>query len=381
MVIRPQGPQTDQLALNHGGRSIRSTQTHGERAIGSFFPKLPDELYATTRMAEGTHGWLAAQGTQFLSSARGIAARALDAAPEIQVVHVPRNYCWAVPSALRQSVEFRLYETPSGTVQLDPDWDRSDHLLILHPHLGIPLDVRGKFRRAKVLWDLSHDPLMEITEVAPEQGRFASLRKTIPLPDGAASAIPWVRTWVSGQAPQGNADMIDAMRRRALEPSAPPPGDYERYLAHEAGIGSSPGAAMSVAATDWLARIDVVALREARADAYAHATAVAGTWSPRRAAPPGERPERARPLGLELEFGSQRARDAARTHLSEQAIFTPVYWMGTHATTTHLGEPPTSEGRRTLVVPTDWRFQSGDASRLALALGFLQDHGMLEEGK
>jgi len=215
--------------------------------------------------------------------------------------------------------------------------------------------------------DHSHDPFSPWAVGSNADYAFSSLRKTLPVPDGA---ILWSPRGLDlppqpRQTAEGSELKLAAMllKGRYLENG----GDdalKERFrrlqIEGEEQLGRAPVAAASQAAREAVIGGAPLPWRVRRADNAVH---LLGALSGLEIAEPlfDEWPAGAAPLGVVLLFESEETRDRARETLRQAGVYCPVHWPI---------ERPASErvrdlSARVLTIPTDWRYSAADMERVA----------------
>lgn len=126
--------------------------------------------------AEVDHDWhLFGTGRQAL--------RALVSMHSWRRVWVPTYYCHDVTATLRQVCDVQLYEAAPFDDTIDLEADRDEAVVVVE-YFGLRSSVT--VHGGHVLLDLTHDPGAMYVYERPPDFSFASLRKTLPTPDGGA---------------------------------------------------------------------------------------------------------------------------------------------------------------------------------------------------
>ena len=335
-------------------RSVSTAQSpaHGRPWLqrSALFASGRDALVGLLRWGVGRHGW--------------------------RRVWLPSYNCPEVPAALlaavRDSVELRAY--PDALMDAAADLAAiptapGDVVLLVNqlgarpaPDIG-PARARGVI----VVEDHSHDPGSAWAEASGADYAFASLRKTLPIPDGGAVWSP--RGLDLPPEPAGGherARLADALgaRRRRLRPDD---RLVFRALARAASGSPEPvpGVAISPVSRALLPDMPVGAWRERRrrnldilADGVAPATGVRVLRAPNGGVA----------FALTLVFDDAEARAAVRSALISRAVVPLVLWP-LHPTR-HWGVGPADAelSRRVLSIQGDQRFDADDMHRLAAVL-------------
>ena len=215
--------------------------------------------------------------------------------------------------------------------------------------------------------DHAHDPASEWANASEADYAFSSLRKTLPVPDGAILWSP--RGLPVPDQPSGGADgselklaamllkgeylgggddhLKDRFRRLQL--------DGEERLAESGVSGASP------ATREALVRGVPLPWRAKRAENVARLLAALHDWE---GAEPlfTEWPADAAPLGAVYVFESAAERDRVRELLREGGVYCPVHW----ADAAESGSERVRDlAQRILTIPTDWRYAAADMARIA----------------
>ncbi len=291
-------------------------------------------------------------------------------------VWLPSYNCPEVPAALLASagegVELRAY--PDAALEAPPDLDAipagPGDVVVVVNQLGVrarPDIARARGRGVVVVEDHSHDPASSWALESGADFAFASLRKTLPIPDGGAVWSPHGY----GLPPEPRGDDPGRERlARALHArdwrSAPDERLRFRALARAAaGPGEPrPGAAISPVTRALLPQMPVRAWRERRRrnlDILADAAAAAGA---RILGAPGGGVA----FALTLVFDGADARAAVQGALTARAAVPAVLWPLDPARDWGAGPADADLSSRILSVHGDQRFDAHDVRRLATLL-------------
>ena len=289
---------------------------------------------------------------------------------------LPDYFCHEVAVGWERLADVRVYED-------DPRWEepRWETLHAAPGDMVVAVDYFGV--RGEAGWeersgagafvlveDHSHDPFSPLAVASSADFAFSSLRKTLPVPDGAilwsprgldlppqprepadGSELKLAAMLLKGRylANGGDEGLKERFRRLQIE--------GEERLARTSVAAASPAAREVViggAPLPWRVR---------RADNALH---LLGSLSGLQTAAPlfEEWPAGAAPLGVVLLFESHEVRDRVRETLREAGVYCPVHWPN---------ERPASErvrdlSARVLTIPTDWRYSAADMERVASLL-------------
>ena len=293
-------------------------------------------------------------------------------------LHVPSYFCVGVAAALSAELPIAWYRhLPDG---LGPRWDtlrvRDGDVVLAQNLFG--REVAGPWRAwiaahpgVPVIEDHSHDPFGDWTRHSTAAYAVASLRKTLPLPDGG---LLWSPQGLPLPAPHGPPGLGSELKLAAmLLKTAWLDGRPVRRAAfrrlQQRGerllLGSAAPPAATTAAV--LPSLDVVGLR------------AASTWQTRAlvaalpARTPGWRvlgggPGDAAPFRVQLLCRSEAERDDLQRHLARHRVYAPVHWRQDRAGWWSGDEEAAALGARLLTVPVDHRCGAVDIRRVAEVL-------------
>jgi hypothetical protein len=286
---------------------------------------------------------------------------------------LPDYFCHEVAVRWSEAAQIELYEDDPRWPE--PRWEtlRPDprDVVIGVNYFGVRRGDPWRDWRAEtecvLVEDHAHDPASEWATVSAADYAFSSLRKTLPVPDGAILWSP--RDLPLPDQPAGGADgselklaamlmkgeylgngdsgLKDRFRRLQL--------DGEERLAGAALSGASP------ATRESLVRGVPLPWRARRSENTARLLSALHGWS---AAEPlfTEWPADAAPLGAVLVFESGEERDAVRETLREADVYCPVHWADAAESSS---DRVRDLAARILTIPTDWRYSAADMTRVA----------------
>lgn len=285
----------------------------------------------------------------------------------LERVLVPSFFCPRVTATLARELPVAVYpdapgEPPPAALEAGP----RDVLLVVNTY-----GLRAKARvstRAVVLEDHSHDPLSDWAFQSEADYAVASLRKTLPLPDGGVlwspggRALPPERRWTAAHA-RTAAGRLAAMawKRQYLQGL---PLDKEtfrsRALDAEAALGSGEISGITPLSRERLPGLPATAWRERRARNLAAFRSALGDV-------PGARLLEA-PFAATLLFDAPEGREHVRSALVAARIYPAVVWPLDEAAPP--GVPPAHRelSRRLLSIHCDFRYDEGDMERVADAV-------------
>ena len=286
---------------------------------------------------------------------------------------LPDYFCHEVAVGWERLVALRTYED-------DPRWEepRWDTLKAARGDLVVAVnyfgarEARGWEQRSGdfvLVEDHSHDPFSPSAVASSAPFAFSSLRKTLPVPDGAILWSPKGRDLPPQprSAAEGSELKLAAMllKGRYLQEG----GDElkERFrrlqIEGEEQLGQAKVAAASTATREAVVGGAPLPWRVRRAD---NAVYLLGALSRLRLAEPlfDEWPAGAAPLGVVLLFESPEVRDRVREALRHAGVYCPVHWAIQRAASDRVVDLST----RVLTIPTDWRYSTPDMERVAALL-------------
>jgi hypothetical protein len=288
------------------------------------------------------------------------------------VAHLPSYYCPEVVEDVARVIEVRRYDAGpdgAGADGAGPDGagsapviGRSDVVIAMCYFGEPPVVPEPAHSPAALIVDASHDPCAPWLAGSRADYVFASLRKTLPLPDGGA-------VWSAGGRPlppplpttdQQLATVgrfLSAMCLKAAYLNGAPVVK-ERYLdlyaAGDAALRSPGLSGISDYSRQSLATLPVVELRRRRIDNANGLAADLATLRGARA--------RAHPFGVVLRCDSASRREAVRAALISRAVYPAVLWrIPTGAAPAHQLDL----SRRMLFLHTDFRWSREDMRRVA----------------
>lgn len=296
-------------------------------------------------------------------------------------VWLPSYNCPEVPAALLAShglgVELLAYSDADlgGPADLAAIPAVAGDVVVVVNQLGVrprPDVATARARGLVVVEDHSHDLGASWALESHADFAFASLRKTLPIPDGGAVWSP--RSLDLRLEPQGGADRPGSRRGERLaaalaargRAAADEPLRFRALARAAAGSDEpAPGAAISSVSRALLAGMPVHAWRERRRQNLAILADAAASAAGLRVL---AAPEGGVAFALTLVFDSAGARDAARRALAARAVTPSVLWPLDPGRDWGAGPADANLSSRTLSVHGDQRFDAGDMRRLAAIL-------------
>lgn len=229
-------------------------------------------------------------------------------------------------------------------------------------------ETRAALRQqgAWLIEDHSQDPWSELAWISQADYVFASLRKTLPLPDGGVLWSPqqWELPLQEGVPPQVSALRLAAMfaKRAYLR------GEFEDkplfrewYVAAEEELNNFPQAPMSLQSRAILERFDVPRWRAARAKNYQvlvehlEPRLLFDNWGMSASVP----------MGAVLVLKDQQSRDALRAFLIQHQVFPAVLWPLVSELPADIAASSASFADCMLLLHCDGRYNNTDMVRVA----------------
>jgi hypothetical protein len=288
-------------------------------------------------------------------------------------LHVPSYFCVGVAEALAAQIPIAWYRhLPDGS---GPHWET------LRPATGDVVLAQNLFGRedgtrwrdfmaahpgVTVLEDHSHDPFSVWARTSTAPYAVASLRKTLPLPDGG---LLWSPRGLHLPAPRGPASpgshlkLAGMLLKAAWRDGRRVLKDDFRALesrGEQALLGSTGPAAPLTAAV--LPLLDIAAVRAADLARAAELTAALPVgWALRGT------------FRVQLCCGSEAVRDDLQRHLARHRIYAPVHWRQDRTGWWSGDDQAAGWAARMLTVPVDHRCGPADVQRIAAVLTDFSD--------
>ncbi len=333
--------------------------------------------------------WLPASYQLFSTGTACLKAIAADRQPSANSprprIHLPSFYCITVARALSADFDICWYSdvptqsTPDfGSIHAEP----GDYILILNT---FGLRMRGPWTRwteqhsgVISIEDHSHDPFSTWAKTSTADYAFASLRKTLPLPDGGILYSPKGHSIRKPSNPipsEGAKKRLTAMllKNAFLRGGSVDKDAYRQLeIASNADLESELDVAASAFTRQVLPALDISGMRLRKQQNIRYFLAQSANrhsclWSPLFDDP--QSPDGV-PLNAIVVCRSRTVRDALRIHLIERKIFTAIHWSldDEMAATDPLAHQLSD---RVLTVPLDFRYGKDDVERVfETMLGF-----------
>ena len=287
---------------------------------------------------------------------------------------VPSHFCQEVLLPLGDAgVELAAYPAPAEQEGLPPiripaepgDAVLDVNLLGLRANSILSRDWPDG---VEIVEDHTHDPLSAWATRSGADWCVASLRKSLPLPDGAVLWSPRGHP-LPAPPPAGPADGVEArlaamaLKREWLRGASDDRDRYRRLeVDAERRLGEAPPVAMSGWSERLLAGMPAGAWRERRrANHRALAAALDGAAGARLLRPDPD----AVPFAATLLCDAAAVRDGLRERLIAARVYPPVLWPLEPATVQGIPPEHVAASRRLLSLCCDFRYDAGDVRRVA----------------
>ncbi|MEU4163862.1 hypothetical protein [Actinoplanes sp. NPDC026670] len=309
----------------------------------------------------GLPRWL--PGHELFATGAGALSSLLRALAPAGRLHVPSYFCMGVAEFLARQIPVTFYR------HLPDDGPRWETLRAADGDVVLAQNLFGREEgtawhnwarahpRVTVIEDHSHDPFSDWARTSTAAYAVASLRKTLPIPDGgllwSPSGLDLPRP--SGTGPQAAGLKLAAMLLKAAwQDGRPIPRDRFRALQQQGEqqlLGSAAEASAVTAALLPLLDIDGIrssCARNAQEVSTALGAGVLGAGGFR----------------VQLVLSSGKERDGLLSYLSKVGIFAPVHWRQDRSGFWSGDEEAAGLGDRMLTLPVDHRCTRADLARI-----------------
>jgi hypothetical protein len=289
---------------------------------------------------------------------------------------LPDYFCDEAARSWSELTQIELYEDDPRWPE--PQWEslrpgRRDAVVAVN-YFGVrdagPWRAWREQTECVLVEDHAHDPASEWATSSSADYAFTSLRKTLPVPDGAilwsprglplpdqpaggadGSELKLAAMLLKGEYLGGGDDQLKERFRRLQF-------DGEERLRQSAVAGASP------ATRESLVRGVPLPWRARRSENTTRLLAALHGWE---GAEPlfTEWTADVAPLGAVFVFGSGAERDRVRNELRDAGVYCPVHWTDA---TISSSERVRQLAERILTIPTDWRYTGADMARIASLL-------------
>ena len=323
-------------------------------------------------------GWLPEGNELYATGCGALSALLRRLAPRGRL-HVPSFFCTGVAEALAADVPIAWYRHLPGGPSPETLRTHPGDVVLIQNLFG--RDEPGPWRAwmrshpgVTVIEDHSHDPFSVWARTSIAAYAVASLRKTLPLPDGG---LLWSPRGLPLPGPQGPPSDGAALKLAAMLLKAawldgnPVPKDTFRFLQQRGErtlLGSA--APASDLTRSMLPLLDVTGLRAAATRNAHELTALLPSGAPWRTVRGG--PPDAAPFRVQLICRTRTVRDSLLAHLARNGVYAPVHWRQDRSAFWSGDTEAADLGDRILTLPADQRCDTADIHRIAdLVAGFL----------
>lgn len=288
-------------------------------------------------------------------------------------LHAPSYFCHESLTGAFENFEFAYYRHLPGqggmdlsTLLTEPgDWVLVANLFGVHDR-AMSVAVQ-RDREIVLVEDHTHDPLSGWARTSSADYAFASLRKTLPIPDGA---VLWSPRGLDlpvplSQGPGGGIKLEAMLLKRAFLQGAPIPREVFRRLQTlgERDLHVDRGGSASIISREFIRTVRPWLWRSRRETNVKRFLNDLDRCSPVGIRPAlTSWPSDATPFAAVLECDTEGLRTDLRTFLVANAVFAAVHW-----TIPANDDPLVAEARRLstrlLTVPLDQRYGPDDVDR------------------
>ncbi len=286
---------------------------------------------------------------------------------------VPSYFCFDVAEYWRSFLEVATYSDDPR--RAEPDWStlrpaRGDIVVAVNffgVRSGDAWRVWHQHNPFLLVEDHSHDPVSGWALQSNAEYAFASLRKTLPVPDGAILWSPRGLSLPTSGTGEGSTSALKlaAMlwKREYLDGGSTPDAKLIFRAWQQAGERAFDKSQVSHATSFSQQYLSFGAPAKWRERRAANARRLLSRLRNKTGFRPifSAWPQEAAPLGAVFEFESLTQRDATRQRLQEHRIYCPVHWPAT------AGCDPAARdlAARLLTIPTDQRYGARDMEKIA----------------
>jgi hypothetical protein len=286
---------------------------------------------------------------------------------------LPSYFCFDVADYWKGFIEVVIYN--DDPLRSAPEWSTlrptAEDIVIAVNYFGIRSGDEWRSWRERnecvLVEDHSHDTVSGWALRSNAEYAFASLRKTLPVPDGG---ILWSPRGLPLPASVPSANPASALKlaamlwkrdflERHLNPEVK--AVYRAWqLEGECAFEKSDVTFATSLSQEYLSAGVPVGWRESR---VRNAKCLLAKLSNSTDFRPifTDWPEDAAPLGAVFELDSGEQRDALRHHLQENGIYCPVHWPATEGS----DQAARNLAAKLLTIPTDQRYGTSDMEKIA----------------
>ena len=279
---------------------------------------------------------------------------------------VPSYFCQNVLRMLAPEIGLLAYEaTPGRYPEAPAEWIEGDVLLSAALFGNAPIEPPAGIT---VIEDHSHDPTGDHAHASKAHYAVASLRKTMPLPDGGVLWSPRDADLPAEVPTTPGHDTYSLLRLTAMAlkqiylagGSVAHSGFRDLFVRSERGVWDSQPSGISAFSRQRLASLPHGRFRERRAENLEAFSAAFGT-------PPGLLVFKA-PFSVLVVFEDPALRDRVRCELVERRIYTSILWPLDAAAVAGITPSDHAFSERVMSIHADHRYGPRDMHRVAKAL-------------
>lgn len=295
---------------------------------------------------------------------------------------LPDYFCQDVVAAMVQVPGLELatyaYSPRDGAISLERSSLTASDAVLLSNTLGLaPRPVLASRHRVYgLVEDHTHDPWSSWANSSEADFAIASLRKTLPIPDGAVAwspnghALPQVEPVRRHEQASGLKLQAMLLKRWWLEGRWNDKDAFRRTaIAGEQQVGEDTSAAMSAISRALVQSFPAAEWRRRRMDNYSHLASRLQRMGIDVIPPRAD----ACPFAVTLSFDSHDERERHRKALIEARVYPAVLWSLDEPALPSIGEAALETSRRLLCLHCDGRYDRADLDRVAARLESLGD--------
>jgi len=294
-----------------------------------------------------------------------------------KVLWVPSYFCQTVLQGIRiEGIELRGYHDSPLDSSLDPiELESSDcgAILILNP-FGLRASNRPVVRSSPGIWvvdDHTHDPWSASARNSSADYCVASLRKTIPIPDGGIVWSP--RCLPLPHCPPASRDRTNAslaklggmvLKELYLKGASDDKDRARRFLVQgENGFGDFEISGMPSHTKGLLSTFPARSWRTKRLQNFRHLSTLLSSINGIRTLVPES--EFAVPFSVVIRTETAQSRNYLREQLLQSRIYPAVLWSLEHPEVSNVRTEDIDLGRTSLSIHCDGRYDSEDMNKVA----------------
>lgn len=290
---------------------------------------------------------------------------------------VPSYYCQEVVASLASEIEVAVYrDAPTMPRPVVPESAlRSGHVVLWVNYFGLRKSRQGwctasQRRRAAVIEDHTHDPRGSGAVQSHADWCVASLRKTLPIPDGAVLwsprglAVPEAPV-VTAESEVASLRKLAAMVIKSLYLDGAPVKKNvfrELFITGERSLGSGSISGMTTWSRELESTIPYDTLEKTRTRNYEVFRRYLGRVPGLELLVPARE---ACPFCCLIVFDKEESAASVCRALIESDVYPAVLWPLEHRAVVGIPEEHVDLSRRVLSIHCDWRYSEKDMVRVA----------------